>query len=104
ITTYWKNKSSSQHVKSTNTASYKYYKPIALDPINQNRPTKETVNLRLNTTRQFLHLVQDQGYTKMETSNLLAKSLGKGSWHAWCIRTWANQWKNCKELIKSKCG
>ncbi|CAG8806753.1 10535_t:CDS:1, partial [Dentiscutata erythropus] len=128
ITTYWKNKSSSQHVKSTNAA---FNEPIVLDPINQNRPTvdsssnktldssasndnsilsslnaqlkTETVDLRFNTTRQFLHLVQ-KGYTKMGASSLLAKSLGKGPWHARCIRAWANQWKNYKELIKSKRG
>ncbi|CAG8762305.1 27165_t:CDS:2, partial [Dentiscutata erythropus] len=125
---YWKNKSSSHHVKSTNAASNE---SIVLDNINQNQPTvdsssnktfdssasndnsilsslnaqlkTETVDLRLNTTRQFLHLVQ-KGRTKMEASSLLAESLGKGPWYAWCIRAWANQWKNCKELIKSKRG
>ncbi|CAG8584500.1 27031_t:CDS:2 [Dentiscutata erythropus] len=102
ITTYWKNKSSSHHVKSTNAASNE---PIVLDNINQNQPTvdsssnktfdssasndnsilsslnaqlkTETVNLHLNTTRQFLHLVQKER-TKMEASSLLAESLGKG--------------------------
>ncbi|CAG8453770.1 7034_t:CDS:1 [Dentiscutata heterogama] len=106
---YWKNKSSSQHVKSINAT---FNEPIVLDSINQNRPTVnsssnktldssasndnsillslnaqlriETVDLCLNITRQFLHLVQ-KGYTKIEASSLLAMSLGKGPWHAWCI-------------------
>ncbi|CAG8789991.1 23225_t:CDS:2, partial [Dentiscutata erythropus] len=92
ITTYWKNKSSSHHVKSTNAASNE---PIVLDNINQNQPTvdsssnktfdssasndnsilsslntqlkTETVDLRFNTTRQFLYLVQ-KGRTNMELS------------------------------------
>ncbi|CAG8707239.1 4173_t:CDS:2, partial [Cetraspora pellucida] len=124
-----KNKSS---VKSTNTVSNKSYKPIALNPINKNWPTvsklassshktldssvndnksilssldaqlkTKTVDINLNTTRQFLRLV-NEGYTKMKASELLAKSLDKGPWHARRIRTWANQWKNNKELTKSK--
>ncbi|CAG8784557.1 18738_t:CDS:1, partial [Dentiscutata erythropus] len=95
----------------------KYYKPIALNPINKNWPTvsklafllnktldtsvnnsnsklssldtqlkTKTINIDLNTTRQFLYFV-NQGYIKMKASELLAKSLGKGPWHAWCICT-----------------
>ncbi|CAG8802015.1 24869_t:CDS:2, partial [Dentiscutata erythropus] len=56
-----------------------------------------SVDLCLNTTRQYLNLVQ-KGHTKMGVSSLLAKSLGKGPWHARCIHVWANQWKNSKEL------
>ncbi|CAG8806268.1 10702_t:CDS:1 [Dentiscutata erythropus] len=124
-TTKWKNKSV------TNTTSNKNHEPIVLNSINKNWPTvssllnkaldssvnddnskllsldaqlkTKTVNINLNTTRQFLHLV-NQGYTKMKASELLAKSLGKGPWHARRIHTWANQWKNNKELIKSKRG
>ena len=37
-------------------------------------------DLWLRTVSQFLHLVQDQGFTKMDTSNFLAQSLNKGPW------------------------
>ncbi|CAG8438770.1 2010_t:CDS:2 [Scutellospora calospora] len=101
----WKNKSS---IKLTNKTSNKSYKPIALNSINKNWPTvlklasssyknpdssvnddksillsldtqlkTKIVNINLNTTRQFLHLVNEE-YTKMKTSELLAKSLDKG--------------------------
>ncbi|CAG8479888.1 21061_t:CDS:2 [Cetraspora pellucida] len=54
--------------------------------------------------RQYLHLVQNQHFMKMDASKLLAESLGKGPWYARLIRTWANQWKNQGKLIKSKHG
>ncbi|CAG8771151.1 16965_t:CDS:2, partial [Dentiscutata erythropus] len=41
----------------------------------------KTIDINLNTTRQFLHLM-NQRYAKMKASKLLAKSLGKGPWHA----------------------
>ncbi|CAG8642466.1 11340_t:CDS:2 [Dentiscutata erythropus] len=99
ITEYWKNKSFSQHVESANTSSHKNNEPIILDSINKNRPTVDSssldssasndnfilsslntqlrtglVDLRLNTTRQYLNLVQ-KGHTKMGANSLLAKSL-----------------------------
>ncbi|CAG8799222.1 20183_t:CDS:1, partial [Dentiscutata erythropus] len=111
-----------------NASSHKNNKPIILDSINKNQPTVDSssldssassdnsilsslnaqlrmgsVDLCLNTTRQYLNLVQ-KGHTKMGASSLLSKSLGKSPWHAQYIHAWANQWKNSKELVKSKCG
>ena len=39
---------------------------------------KNEVDLWLRMVSQFFHLVQDQGYSKMDASNLLAQSLNKG--------------------------
>ncbi|CAG8796481.1 25131_t:CDS:2, partial [Dentiscutata erythropus] len=103
------------HVESANASSHKNNEPIILDLINKNRPTVDSlsldssasndnfilsslnaqlrtglVDLCLNTTRQYLNLIQKE-HTKMGVSSLLAKSLGKGPWHARCIRAWANQ-------------
>ncbi len=39
---------------------------------------KKKDDLRLQTVSQFLHLVRDHGFTKMDASNLLAQSLNKG--------------------------
>ncbi|CAG8485078.1 5056_t:CDS:2 [Cetraspora pellucida] len=105
-----KNKSLSQHVELTNAALFKNNEPIAVESINKNQPTvskpvclsnktlhssagddnaisslnaqlgTETVDLRLNTTRQYLHL------------------------YAGLIRNWANQWKANRKLIMSKHG
>jgi len=61
-------------------------------------------DLRLRTVSQFLHLVRDQGFTKMDASNFLAQSLNKGPWQARLIRSWANQWLNNGMVITSKRG
>jgi len=65
---------------------------------------KKKDDLRLRTVSQFLHLVQDQGFTKIDASNFLAQSLNKGPWHARLIRSWAIQWLNNGMIISSKCG
>ncbi|CAG8576819.1 14539_t:CDS:2 [Gigaspora margarita] len=54
--------------------------------------------LPLRTVSQFLYLVKDHGYTKMLASELLARSVNKGPWHARVIRTWANQWLSKGEI------
>ncbi|RIB17724.1 hypothetical protein C2G38_2087645 [Gigaspora rosea] len=59
---------------------------------------------RLRTVSQFLHLVKDHGYTKMLASELLARSVNKGPWHARVIRTWANQWLSKGEISTSLRG
>ena len=41
---------------------------------------KKNDDSRLQIVSQFLHLVQDQGFTKMDASNLIAQSLNKGPW------------------------
>ncbi|CAG8782354.1 6293_t:CDS:1, partial [Dentiscutata erythropus] len=104
-----KNKSFSQHIELANASFHKNNESIILDPINKNRLTVDSssldssasndnsillslntqlrtgsIDLHLNTTRQYLNLVQ-KGHTKMGASSLLAKSLGKGPWHARCI-------------------
>jgi hypothetical protein len=61
-------------------------------------------DLWLRTVSQFLHLVQDQGFTRMEASNFLAQSLNKGPWQSRLIRSWANQWLNNGMIITSKRG
>lgn len=62
------------------------------------------VDIRLHTVSQFLHLVQDQGYTKQYASQLLSTSLKKGLYHARLIRSWANQWLTAGELAESRRG
>ncbi|CAG8517157.1 7588_t:CDS:2 [Cetraspora pellucida] len=101
-----KNKSLSQHVELTNTASFKNDESTAVKSINKNQPTvsksvclsnktlhsstgnnnaisslnaqlgTETVDLHLNTTKQYLYLVKNQWFTKMYVSQLLSESLG----------------------------
>ncbi|CAG8742286.1 333_t:CDS:2 [Cetraspora pellucida] len=90
----WKNKSLLQHIELTNVASFKNDESTAVESINKNQPTvlkpvclsnktfhssarTETVDLHLNTTRQYLHLVKNQQFTKMYASQLLSESLGK---------------------------
>ncbi len=41
---------------------------------------KKKDDLWLQMVSQFLHLFQDQGYIKINASNLLAQSLNKGLW------------------------
>src|SRR6266540_1591138 len=41
---------------------------------------KKKDDLQLQTVSQFLHLVRDYGFTKIDASNLLAQSLNKGPW------------------------
>lgn len=65
---------------------------------------KKKDDVRLRMVSQFLHLVQDHGFTKMDASNLLAQSLNKGPWQARLIRSWANQWLNKGTIITSKRG
>ncbi|CAG8682496.1 14975_t:CDS:2 [Gigaspora margarita] len=61
-------------------------------------------DLRLRTVSQYLHLVQDRGFGKMDASGFLSQSLGKGPWHARLIRSWTNQWLNKGEIVTSKRG
>ena len=65
---------------------------------------KKKDDLRLQTVSQFLHLVRDHGFTKMDASNLLAQSLNKGPWQARLIRSWANQWLKNGIIVTSKRG
>ena len=65
---------------------------------------KKKDDLRLRMVSQFLHLVQDQGFTKMSASNFLAQSLNKGPWQACLIRSQANQWLKNGNIIASKRG
>ncbi|CAG8530836.1 20604_t:CDS:2 [Dentiscutata erythropus] len=100
--TKWKNKSS---VKSTNATSNKNQPTVSKLASSSNKTLDscvnddnsillsldvqlktKTIDININTTRQFLHLV-NQEYTKMKASELLTKSLNKGPWHTRCIRT-----------------
>jgi hypothetical protein len=62
------------------------------------------VDMRLYTVHQFFRLIEDEGFSKLSASNLLARSLGKGVYHARLIRSWANQWLFKGELAASQRG
>ena len=53
---------------------------------------------------QFLYLIQDQEFSKLSASNLLAHSVNRGPWHARVIRSWAKQWSKKGEIITSRRG
>ena len=65
---------------------------------------KKNSDVRLQIVSQFLHLIQDQGFSKLSASNLLAHSVNRGPWHAWVIRSWAKQWSKKGEIITSRRG
>ena len=44
-------------------------------------------DVRLNIVSQFLHFVQDQDFSKLSASNLLAGSVNQCLWHARVIRS-----------------
>lgn len=48
---------------------------------------KKPEDVRLRTVSQFLHLVEDQGFSKLSASELLARSVNRGPWHARVIRS-----------------
>ena len=48
---------------------------------------------------QFLHLVQDQRLSKLPASELLARSVNRGLWHARVIHSWASQWLSKGEIF-----
>ena len=65
---------------------------------------KKNSDVQLRIVSQFLHLIQDQGFSKLSTSNLLAHSVNRGLWHAWIIRSWAKQWSKKGKIITSHHG
>ena len=69
----------------------------ALDAIIKKRPD----DVRFRAVSQYLHLVQDQGFSKLSASMLLAQSVNRGPWHACLIRSWANQQLNQGEITMS---
>src|SRR2546423_7783266 len=65
---------------------------------------KKNSDVRLQIMSQFLHLIQDQGFSKLSASNLLACSVNRGPWHARVIRSWAKQWSKKGKIITSRHG
>ena len=65
---------------------------------------KKNSDVRLRIVSQFLHLIQDQEFSKLSASNLLAHSVNRGPWHAQVIRSWAKQWLKKGEIITSRHG
>ncbi len=65
---------------------------------------KKNSDVQLRIVSQFLHLIQDQGFSKLSASNLLAHSVNRGPWHAWVIHSWAKQWSKKGKIITSHCG
>lgn len=65
---------------------------------------KKNSDVQLRIVSQFLHLVQDQGFSKLSASDLLARSVNRGPWHARVIRSWAKQWSEEGEIITSRRG
>ena len=48
---------------------------------------KKPDDVRLRTVSQFLHLVQDQRLSKLPASELLARIVNRGLWHARVIHS-----------------
>jgi hypothetical protein len=65
---------------------------------------KKNSDVRLRIVSQFLHLIQDQEFSKLSASDLLARSVNRGPWHARVIRSWAKQWSKRGEIITSRRG